>query len=169
MMTTGERNEFDGKDKPTFDEMRKFYRENFNTQLSPEEEFRFHDWADSVGKRIKTDLMEWLDDYDLRGAFKEGACFDDEAAEMHFPSKFKKPNNLTFATDSIYHGAVDLHHGGTYEAGEMGVLQDGTPTFSPSKKMLETTHPRQWVEAKFRTDAPEFELFLPKEAGGVEA
>lgn len=91
--------------EPSFEEIRKFYKENFNTQLSPDEEFRFHSWADELGQKLGRDMLEDLEDYDLRGAFKDGAAAGEN---NNFTDRFKKPNHPTFSNESIYHGTPDV-------------------------------------------------------------
>lgn len=163
MDMTGEQNtEFDGKSDPDFNEMRKFFRENFNTELSPEEEFRFHGWMDEQGKALGRDLSEDLDDYDLRGAFMEVCGCDDDS--LSWPSKFKKPNHPTFDKASIYHGTEDTHRGGEYEGGDWGHMEDKTVTFTPSAKMLETTHPEKWLRGHFAKNCPDVELLIAEGA-----
>jgi hypothetical protein len=67
---------------------------NFETQLSPEEEDKFSVWKD---KFAPNDTGE---DYDLRGAFKAG--FTPSPDTGHWPDVFKKPNHPTFSDQSIY-------------------------------------------------------------------
>ena len=153
------RERFEGDQEPDFEQVRQFYRQNFNTELSPEEEFRFHDWADRLGRQQNRYVLEDLDDYDLRGAFKEGAA---AAENGRFSDRHKKPNHPTFSTESVYHGVPDPHHGGTYEGGTWGSAEDGRETFAPSRKMLQTTHPESWLRGYFREREPEVSLITGK-------
>jgi len=124
----------------------------------PGEEFRFHDWADRMGQQQKRDFLEDLDDYDLRGAFRAGA---EAEGNGHFPDTYKKPNHPTFSDESMYHGVPDIHHGGTYEGGRWG-NEGGRDTFTPSRKMLDTTHPESWLRGYMREREPDVDLVLPK-------
>lgn len=152
-MDTERKEHFEGPQAVTFGEVDRFYRENFNTLLSPEEEWRFHTTADALDLDLTDDLV----DYDLRGAFKDGGLFDD-----NLPDKYRKPNHPLFDTESIYAGQPDIHNGGEYEGGQWGKDAAGNQTFTPSKKMLETTHPAAWMEAYMRHHEPEVSLVLPE-------
>lgn len=148
----------DENEEPDFHQVRRFFRENFNTQLSPDEEFRFHEWADDLGKKQGRNALDDLDDYDMRGAFKAGAA---ESENGHFPDTFKKPNHPTFSTQSQYHDTPDPQHGGTYQGGEWGRTADERDTFKPSQKMLDTTHPAEWLKGYMKSREPDAELILP--------
>lgn len=67
---------------------------NFNTVLSPKDESDFKGWK---AKNAPNDSGE---DYDLRGAFKEGLKRDTKS--QHWDDKFKKPNHPTFSDQSQY-------------------------------------------------------------------
>lgn len=67
------------------------YSALFNTQLTPDQEAAFQQWA---GGR-----MGDLFDYDLRGAWQSNA---QEAANGHLPDTWKKPNHPTFSSGSQY-------------------------------------------------------------------
>lgn len=161
-MTTGEQNtHFDGESEAGFNEMRKYFRENFNTDLAPEDEFRFHDWLDEQSKFLKRDLMDEMDHYDLRGAYTELCDCDDDM--LSWPSKFKKPNHPTFAIDSIYNGAINQLTGGTFCGGEWGHMEDDGEkiiTFKPSGEMLKSTHPEKWLKGYFSRNCEDVELLL---------
>jgi hypothetical protein len=144
--------EFDNREVTPWADVVKFYRENFNTQLSHDEEWKFHIWMDEL------DMEDRLNDYDLRGAWKDGAM-----AKDNLPSKYKKPNNLTFDETSIYSGQPDLHNGGEYEGGQWGATQDGCTTFRPSMKMLKTTHPDKWIRAELAISCPEVKFVMPED------
>ncbi len=67
---------------------------NYNTILSSEEETKFQSWK---AQNAPKDSGE---DYDLRGAYKEGLKKDQES--QHWSDKFKKPNHPTFSDQSQY-------------------------------------------------------------------
>lgn len=167
-MDTERKEHFD--DKPpqdeTFGAIEAFYRKNFNTELEPDQEWRFHDWAETRSKAAGRDILDDLTDYDLRGAFKDGSAFDERG---HMPDKFKKPNHPTFSVESVYHGTPDLQRGGSYEGGEWGRLEDGRDTFKPSQKMLDTTHPATWLKGYMNDREPDAVLLMPETKKPAEA
>lgn len=71
---------------------------SYDTKLSLEEEAKFKDWK---AKNAPNDSGE---DYDLRGAYKEGLKPD--AKSGHWPDTYKKPNHPTFSDQSKYAGAA---------------------------------------------------------------
>lgn len=152
-MDTERKEHFNGPKDATFGEIERFYRENFNTMLSPDEEWRFHCVCDETD----VDLGEALVDYDLRGAFKDGSLYEDNR-----PDKYRKPNHPLFSVISIYHKTPDLQHGGEYEGGEFGQDECCCQTFKPSEKMLKTTHPAGWLKAWIREHAPKIKVILPE-------
>ncbi len=66
----------------------------FDTKLSSKDEEKFQSWKK---KNAPNDSGE---DYDLRGAYKEGLSRDSK--NNHFSDKYKKPNHPTFSDESIY-------------------------------------------------------------------
>lgn len=69
------------------------YTSRFNTPLAPNEEAAFAAWAKARNK------LGDLYDYDLRGAWKDGAA---TAENGHLPDTYKKPNHPTFSMESRY-------------------------------------------------------------------
>lgn len=63
----------------------------FNTELTQGAERAYQRWPGQSGDSGQ--------DYDLRGAFSEGA---DRDANGHLPDTYKKPNHPTFSNESIY-------------------------------------------------------------------
>jgi DNA polymerase III sliding clamp (beta) subunit (PCNA family) len=117
---------------------KEFYRENFNTKLTPEEEKKFQSWIQEGIQKYGIDLSDDLDVYDLRGYWKSGGDKDEAFRQRkgHAPDTFKKPNHPTFSEESIYSGKADksgiVYQGGKWE-GEK---------FIPSEKQKETTKSR---------------------------
>ena len=68
--------------------------DEWTTKLSPEQEKAYQEWRASLPPHLQNE-----DDYDLRGAFIEGAGTDERA---HMTDKFKKPNHITFSDGSQY-------------------------------------------------------------------
>ncbi len=153
-MEAEDRTKFDGDNAPGIGDIDRYWRGNFNTELTPEEEWRFTDWVDMASKRLGRDVSDDLADYDLRGAFKAGCC--------DWPDKYRKPSHPLFSTASIYNGVPDPHNGGCYEGGECGETEDGRPTFRPSCKMLDTTHPVSWLKPAVREADPKIVLIMPE-------
>lgn len=144
-MDTERKEHFEGGMPTTFGEVDRYFRSNFNTLLSPEEEWRFHAVCDEESLNLDDELT----DYDLRGAFKDGSMY-----ENNRPDKYRKPNHPLFDSHSIHNGTPDIHNGGEYEGGEWGKSDCGRYTFKPSVKMLETTHPIGWLSAWMRQHEP---------------
>lgn len=135
----------------------KFFQQGFNTSLTAKEEKAFRTWA--VQNKRDPD-MESID-YDLRGFWKNG---NDFAANGHGSDLFKKPNHPTFSVDSQWHG-TPTPEGGTYVGGtwappdEVGGRRG---MFIPSHEMLNTTHPRAWLEDYMRKREPDYDLGVPR-------
>ena len=93
----------------------------YNTFLAPEEEEKYQSW-----KRLASPIYGDIDesDYDFRGLYREtlGAVPD----SVYKPATYRKPNNIEFTTDSIYHGR-DGYQGGTYT--QDGKFMVGSTTF----------------------------------------
>ncbi len=66
-----------------------------DTELTPQEEVAFQAW------KTKYAPKDSGEDYDLRGAFKEGLTPDPETG--HWPDTYKKPNHPTFSNESKYY------------------------------------------------------------------
>ena len=114
-------------------DIQKYYLENFNTQLKDGEEKQFQDWLANESSRQKRSVVNDLQDYDLRGAFKAG---EGRGPEGHMTDRWKKPNHPTFSDESVYHGTMSPF-GIPYQGGHWS---EDKPTFTPSTTMLGTTH-----------------------------
>lgn len=68
--------------------------DDYNTRLGDDEESKFQQW-----KKVNAPKDSGAD-YDLRGAYKEGARADPKNG--HWPDTFKKPNHPTFSNQSKY-------------------------------------------------------------------
>lgn len=130
----------------------KFFKNNFNTQLSPQEESEYQKWAKENG-REDDDI-----DYDMRGAWLSNAG---QSENGHYPDDFKKPNHPTFSDQSKYHGSDDPN-GGVFVAGKWSVTKDGVDTFEPSKEMLQKTHPVWFLKEYMQKVEPNAKLILPE-------
>jgi hypothetical protein len=66
----------------------------YDTALSADEETKFQKWKNVNAPKDSGE------DYDLRGAYKEGLTRDPK--NQHFSDKYKKPNHPTFSDQSQY-------------------------------------------------------------------
>ena len=90
------------------------FTDRYNTELSPEEELEFRDWAE------KNNRTNDIYDYDIKGAWKEikaGTMTEDE--RHHLGDKYKKPNHPTFSNQSIYNN-IDGYIGGEWQQDKKG-------------------------------------------------
>jgi hypothetical protein len=139
------------QDLPVMDDA--YFQGNYNTQLQPHEEQQFAQWAQSVGKDVNGETI----DYDLRGAWKGGAA---AAGNGHFPDTYKKPNHPTFSDQSVYHGA-QAPWGGSWVGGTWNT-QGQQPTYTPSNVMLQRTHPVQFMQKYMQEREPGVRLIIPQ-------
>ena len=112
--------------------------QNFNTKLTDEEEASFQQWAAQESEKSGRDKFRDLEDYDLKGAWKElqkGTMSEDERG--HLGDKYKKPNHPTFSDQSIYHNTKDPKTGSKYKGGTWG-KEDGKDIYTPSEHVLKT-------------------------------
>lgn len=135
-----------------------YFRDNFNTELTPEEAEQFAAWKEAHKAKTGRDLTHEADDYDLAGAWKEHGenVFDPES--NHGTDKFKKPNHPTFSNQSQYHGADNERFGGKWEGGAWSAEGDA---YTPSKRMLETTHPAKFLRDYMATHERGVRLVMP--------
>lgn len=94
------------------------FTNKYNTQLPPEKEQAFLQWATANNK------LKDAYDYDIRGAWQaitSGRMKQDKRG--HLGDLYKKPNHPTFSNQSIYHG-VDGFIGGEWQK-----AKDGTYTY----------------------------------------
>lgn len=98
------------------------FTDQYNTQLTPEEEREFQAWAKAEGR--ERDVFN----YDLRGAWKElksGTMSED--ARGHLGDKYKKPNHPTFSDQSIY--STEENRGGYWS------VENGQDVFVPGREL----------------------------------
>ena len=135
----------------------KFFRENFNTKLSKDEEIQFLLWADSSSRNLGRNILMDEGDYDIRGFWKNNPKVLTDPSE-HGPDTYKKPSHPTFSDESIYNGAKNPN-GGVYTGGHW--LSDGS--YIPSPTMLRTTHSKEWLEWYMKKYEPNTKLLFPVE------
>ena len=136
------------------DEIQDYFLNSYNTPLPEELEPQFQQWlfANSVGQN--RDLSMDLVDYDLRGYWLNGG-FKQELSGGHLPDTYKKPNHLTFSTESIYHGA-DSPFGGKFEGGSWG---KDYKSFTPGNNLF--LHGPERLQKYFMEKEPGVKLTLP--------
>ena len=119
----------------------------YNTQLTPQEEQQFQAWLQQVSQLAGRDVSKDLFDYDMRGAFKAGIKPD---ADMHWPDDWKKPNEPTFSTGSIYSG----------QGGYVGGVWEGE-TFTASPTNMKFFSPQNLQRVFQQEQRPGSRLILP--------
>ena len=113
------------------------YITSFNTQLSPEEEKKFQSWVAQESEKAGYDKSMDLENYDLRGAWKEiqqGDMAEDDRG--HLGDKYKKPNHPTFSDQSIYHNTKDPKTGRKYQGGSWS-KENEMDVYTPSKHVMD--------------------------------
>lgn len=146
---------------PDFD-FEKYFMENYNTELTPDEERLFNQWlaleSSSRGKDMTLDMQ----DYDLKGYWKslrEALLRGESQAQDsrgHMTDKYKKPNHPTFSDGSQYNGA-DSPWGVPLIGGHWS--PDGK-TYEPSDTMLKYTHPVDFLKKYMKEVEPGTKLIL---------
>jgi hypothetical protein len=105
----------------------------YDTQLSPDDEQQFQQWATQTSQKMGRDVMMDTEDYDLRGLYKGQGGFGENG---HAPDTFKKPNHPTFSDQSQYHGQNGMQ-GGAWDQ------VDGKDRFTPGPTNLQNWKPDQ--------------------------
>ncbi len=116
----------------------------YNTKLNDADEQAFQAWVRKTGR--KNDLA----DYDLRGAWKDGA---QQAENGHFTDKYKKPNHPTFSDESIYSNSKTP--GGKWRQDK------GKWSFTPSQHNLDT-YGASALQDYFKRAEPDSLLVMPQ-------
>jgi hypothetical protein len=128
------------------------FADQFNTPLPTAEEERFQGWVGRQSTAAGRNLENDLEDYDLRGWWKQNN--GKPLGEGHLTDEFKKPNHPTFSTDSKYSG-TDGFKGGSW------VKDSGAWTFRPGETNLKMFSPDQ-LQSYFSQFEPDAKLVLPK-------
>lgn len=121
------------------------YTLQFNTALSPDEEIAFQAWAKARNK------LGDLYDYDLRGAWKDGA---QQADNGHLPDTYKKPNHPTFSVESKY--VTPETPGGEWIEREPGKWAFKATPYNVQNFGIEG------LQGYFKENEPDVELILPE-------
>ena len=133
-----------------------YFRDNFNTELTEDQEEEFQKWLKSESKKQGKDKSLDLFDYDVRGFWEAEATL----VSGHGSDKWKKPSHPTFSNESMYHDTTNKIYGGKWTGGVWG-----RNTFTPSVKMLNTTHSAERMKDYFKRFEPGIELILPEGFG----
>ena len=135
-----------------------YWKNNYNTPLSAENETRFNNWVAEQSKQRGRDLSGDLINYDLRGYWLNEGSKD--TGSGHMPDTYKKPNHDTFSNESKYNGASDPM-GGKFQGGKwLGDDKRGW-SYQPSDKMLTSTHTKDQLERYFAKNEPDVKLLMP--------
>ena len=135
------------------------FLENYNTQLSPENEQRFQNWLSVITTRAKRNVGADLQDYDLRGYWLNGG-YNDTSGQGHMTDQYKKPNHPTFSKESMYSGTMSPW-GVPFEGGSWSEKGD---TYTPSAIMLQYTHPKDFLQKYMSDVEPDVILQWPKKS-----
>jgi hypothetical protein len=126
----------------------------YNTQLAADDEANFQAWVKQRTQKEGRDISKDLFDYDLRGAWKANA---NEAANGHLPDTWKKPNEPTFSTQSIYNGKDG------YVGGVWGGDDKSGWSFTASPTNLQMLGP-DGLQQRFKQDQQGSKLVMPPAA-----
>lgn len=128
-------------------------RIGYDTRLTPGEEEQFRAWAEAQSRRLGRPVLRDIEDYDLRGLFKQIRGGDLEPG--HFTDQFKKPNHPTFSTQSQYSGR------GSMVGGEWTADPQEKWSFQASPHNVESRGAEGLVRY-FMEREPDAKLILPK-------
>jgi hypothetical protein len=79
------------------------FTNEFNTELTPDERNAFNEYMINESLNKGRNLYNDMYDYDMQGAWKDGATSPtNNNVRGHLGDKFKKPNHPTFSTESQY-------------------------------------------------------------------
>jgi len=127
------------------------FTDQYNTKLSPQQEQQFQAWLKQRSAAEGRDVSKDLFDYDLRGAWLHDAK---AAANGHLPDTWKKPNEPTFSTQSIYSGK-DGYRGGTWKQ-----EKNGKWTYTPSETNIKMLG-RRGLQQTFSREQQGSTLIMP--------
>lgn len=116
------------------------FKQRYNTELNAKDEAAYADWIKAQTAKLKRDVSKDEIDYDMRGAWKEGAA---QSENGHFPDTYKKPNHPTFSEESKYHGVED-ENGIKHEGGRWILDKDGNPV-AFKQSSTNQTHWPEWA------------------------
>lgn len=80
----------------------------YNTQLDPIQELAYQKWVKEQSAQQGRDIGKDVQDYDLRGFFKNKESL---SSNGHGADTYKKPNHPTFSDQSIYNGVNGMQGG----------------------------------------------------------
>jgi hypothetical protein len=124
--------------------------ESFDTPIPAERQEEYQKWL----KQLPANLQSGTADYDLQGAFMGGAK---PSKNAHLTDEYKKPNHMTFSTESKYSGR------GGQVGGKWVQSPDKSWTFYASPTNLKH-HSAEELQEYFRKYEPGNKLVLPQEA-----
>jgi hypothetical protein len=123
------------------------YKNLYNTELNPTQESQFKTWAKQKSSKVGRNVLNDLENYDLKGYWlKEG---QKDIGAGHMPDTYKKPNHPTFSNESIY----------SNKETPGGEWKDNT--YTPSSNMLKTTIGLPRLMRYMKENEPGVELKMP--------
>jgi len=133
--------------------------ESYNFPLNDEEEKKFKKWMYKTSEKIKRNLWNELKDYDFRVFWivkVKNSDYDVVDERGHFSDIGKKPNHVTFSTESFWNGAVD--ETGIEQIGGIWINND----FKPSQQMLSNDERMKYLIEYFEKHEPKSKLIIPE-------
>ena len=76
-------------------------KDNYNTELTPEEKLEYDKWVVQENKTQGRDILMDQGAYDVQGFWKSGA-YKNTDSDGHGTDVYKKPNHPTFSNESMY-------------------------------------------------------------------
>lgn len=129
------------------------YVRQYNTGLTEKELEDFKKWGIKQYGSVD-EIQNQLGDYDLQGAYKDIKSgkikFDPKTG--HLPDTYKKPNHITFSTQSKYHN-IDNNIGGQW------LKSNGQWSYVPSETTLKL-HGKEALQDYFKENEPDSKLIL---------
>jgi len=123
--------------------------QSFDTTLNAQQTTQYQAWLKQMAA---AGYATGNSDYDMQGAFLAGV--KPNPTSKHYPDQFKKPNHMTFSTESQYHGKP-------YKGGEWKQV-NGKWSFYASPDNLKFNN-REALINYFKTKEAKSSLYLPGE------
>jgi hypothetical protein len=114
--------------------------------------------ADDYAKWLKDNKVQESADYDARAAFAAGVKPDERG---HLPDTYKKPNHITYSTESVAAKAK-----GAPPAGEWTGSDKSGWTFKATQTNIHNAGGVDALKEYFKTHEPDAKLVLPSSAPG---
>lgn len=147
------------------EEDRMDYSDGFNTPIGGDlskETANYYKWVGEMKGKTGRDVDNDRYDYDIQGAYKDGAAPTDDTG--HWPDTYKKPNHPTFSDQSKYND-IDVQFPGEdkpfrTQGGHWDKDDDGKDTFTPGSTNFIYRNPQEMIDY-FKKNEPNVKLILP--------